>query len=57
MDEALELLTGLPAGIRDSAGIYPERSLHRAVAGRLARYAEALKTIAAEEKKPKPVAL
>jgi hypothetical protein len=57
VDEALELLTGLPAGVRDSAGIYPERSLHRAVASRLPRYAEALNTIAAEEKKPEPVAL
>lgn len=57
VDAALELLTGLPAGVRDSAGIYPERSLHRAVAGRIVRYAEALKTIAAEEKKPEPMPL
>ena len=56
-DEALELLTGLPAGAPSSAGVYPEGSLHRAVARRLARYGEALKAIAAEEKKPEPVAL
>jgi lon-related putative ATP-dependent protease len=57
VDEALQLLTGLPAGVPDSAGVYPEGSLHRAVADRLAKYAEALKALTAEEKKPEPVAV
>jgi predicted ATP-dependent protease len=55
VDEALQLLTGLPAGVPDTAGVYPEGSLHRAVADRLAKYAEALKALTAEEKKPEPV--
>jgi predicted ATP-dependent protease len=57
VDEALELLTGLPAGVADRAGIYPEGSLHGTVARRLARYAEALKAVTPEEKKPEPVAV
>jgi lon-related putative ATP-dependent protease len=57
VDEALQLLTGLPAGVPDTAGVYPEGNLHRAVADRLAKYAEALKALAAEEKKPEPVAV
>jgi lon-related putative ATP-dependent protease len=57
VDEALQLLTGLPAGAPDTAGVFPEGSLHRAVADRLAQYAEALKTLTGEEKKPEPVAV
>ncbi|MBZ5726537.1 MAG: AAA family ATPase [Acidobacteriia bacterium] len=52
VDEALQLLAGLPAGEPDAAGIYPEGSLHRAIADRLAGYAAALRALAAEEKKP-----
>jgi predicted ATP-dependent protease len=55
VDEALELLTGLSAGVADRAGTYPEGSLHRTVADRLARYAAALKASTAEERKPELV--
>jgi len=57
VDEALQLLTGLPAGAPDTAGVFPESSLHRTVADRLAKYAEALKALTGEEKKPEPVAV
>jgi lon-related putative ATP-dependent protease len=57
VDEALHLLTGLPAGVSDAAGVYSEGSLHRAVANRLAKYAEMLKSLTGEEKKPEPVAV
>ena len=50
VDEALELLTGLPAGQPDEAGLYPEGSVHRVVADRLGTYAESLRNLAAEEK-------
>lgn len=54
VDEALELLTGMPAGIADAAGVYPEGTLHAAVSARLAEYAETLRALgAAEEKKEK----
>ena len=39
VDEALELLTGVPAGAPDAAGLYPEGSLNRSVADRLASFA------------------
>jgi len=53
VDDALELLTGLPAGEPDSAGVYPEGSVHRGVADRLARYAATMRELSAgEEKKP-----
>ena len=40
VDQALELLTGLPAGERDAGGEYPEGSFNRRVDERLARLAE-----------------
>jgi lon-related putative ATP-dependent protease len=40
VDEALELLTGLPAGERDAAGQWPEGSVNRRVDERLAALAE-----------------
>ena len=53
VEDALELLAGMPAGEPDLAGLYPEGSLHRAVTDQLAKYAETLKALsAAEEKKP-----
>ena len=38
VDDALRLLTGMPAGEPDAAGVYPEGTLPSAVAGRLAQY-------------------
>ena len=39
VDEAMELLTGLPAGVADDEGVFPEGSLNRRVADRLQAYA------------------
>lgn len=39
VDEALELLTGRPAGVWDDAGAYPQGSVNRAVADRLEAFA------------------
>ncbi len=47
VDDALHLLTGLPAGARDASGAFPEGSLHHAVTGRLARYTETLRAASA----------
>jgi lon-related putative ATP-dependent protease len=55
VDEALELLTGSPVGRPDHAGVYPDGSIHRAVADRLVAYAETLRALAPEEKKPEPI--
>lgn len=41
IDEAIELMTGLPAGELDAEGQYPEGSFNRRVADRLAAFAEA----------------
>lgn len=45
VDEALLLLTGLPAGQFDESGEYPEGSLHRAVADQLTRFTEILRAV------------
>jgi predicted ATP-dependent protease len=55
VDEAVELLTNVPAGQINAAGEYPPESLHRAVTDLLARYAEELRVMGAEENKPQPV--
>jgi predicted ATP-dependent protease len=39
VDQAMEILTGLPAGERDSRGSYPAGSVNRRVEMRLARLA------------------
>ena len=39
VDEGIELLTGLPAGVADAEGIYPEGSINGLVSDRLAEYA------------------
>ena len=39
VDEGIELLTGLPAGVADADGIYPEGSINGLVSDRLAEYA------------------
>jgi predicted ATP-dependent protease len=43
INEAIELLTGLEAGERDSSGEFPETSFNRRVAERLEKFAEATK--------------
>jgi lon-related putative ATP-dependent protease len=40
VDEAVELLTGVPAGEKDAAGRYPEGTVNRRVDDRLATFAE-----------------
>ena len=55
VDDALALLSGLSAGEPDATGVYPEKTVHRAVADRLSKYAEELRALGAEEKKPQPV--
>jgi hypothetical protein len=51
VDDALEALTGLPAGARDATGAYPEGSVNRKVADRLALFAEQRKSFLKEAKK------
>lgn len=46
VDEALELLTGLPAGVRDAKGEFPEGSLNRRVETRLVGFAEKARAFA-----------
>ena len=49
VDEALELLTGVPAGARDAEGVFPEGSVNRRVEDRLVELAK-LRAKRAEEK-------
>ena len=46
LDDALELLTGIPAGEPDADGAYPEDSVHGRVHTRLAHFAEKVKEYA-----------
>jgi lon-related putative ATP-dependent protease len=39
IDQAIELLTGMQAGLADADGVYPEHSFNRRVADRLAEFA------------------
>ena len=41
IDEAIELLTGLPAGVRDANGAYPPDSVNGAVERALTEFAAA----------------
>ena len=41
VDEALEMLTGETAGVREASGAFPADSIHRRVDDRLRRLAEA----------------
>jgi len=43
IDQGIELLTGMPAGVRDQSGNYPEGTLYRLVADRLAAMSEAMR--------------
>ena len=51
VDDALEMLTGVPAGQADATGLYPTGGLHRLVADRLAHYAEELRALGGEVKR------
>ena len=51
VDDALHLLSGMPCGVPDSSGMYPEGSLHRLVSMRLEQYARALRADSASEDK------
>ena len=46
VDQAIEILTGLPAGTPDANGTYPDGSFHRRVADRLKELADARRTFA-----------
>lgn len=47
IDEGIELLTGLPAGVRGPDGTYPKGTVHRLVEDRLRGYAERLRELGA----------
>jgi lon-related putative ATP-dependent protease len=51
VDEGLALLTGREPGELNKQGVYPRETVHRAVADRLAKYAEILKGEAANARK------
>ena len=46
VDQAIEILTGMPAGSPDESGVYPEGSFHRRVADRLKDLADARRKFA-----------
>jgi predicted ATP-dependent protease len=46
VDQSIALLTGLPAGEEDAKGVYPEGSVNRKVAARLAELTEIRKSLA-----------
>ncbi|MBS0520032.1 MAG: AAA family ATPase [Proteobacteria bacterium] len=50
VDEAIALLCGRPAGLRDADGHYPEGSVNRAVEASLMRFAAARRALAANGK-------
>ena len=49
IDEGIEILTGLPAGVADELGVYPEGSVNRRVADRLAEMAAKRKALDARD--------
>jgi predicted ATP-dependent protease len=51
VDQALELLTGLPAGVPDADGKYPPDSVNGRVAARLAQFAAARQAFGAGDRK------
>jgi len=53
VDEGIELLTGMPAGRRDSAGNFPPGTIHYAVQKRLRQLAEELKSFGERENEEK----
>jgi predicted ATP-dependent protease len=54
VDEAVELLTGVPAGEKDAAGRYPEGTVNRRVDDRLATFAERARSFGTAAEPPKP---
>ncbi len=46
VDQGIELLTGLPAGVPDESGVYPDGSINRRVQDRLERMARAAQKFA-----------
>ena len=58
IDEGIEVLTGIPAGLPNAKGQYPKGTVNRLVHDRLARLAEKRRELDAkngnEESKPKP---
>ncbi|MFO7855521.1 MAG: AAA family ATPase [Paracoccaceae bacterium] len=50
VDEGVELLTGVPAGVRDSEGSWPEDSMNGRVAARLAEFGETMQELARRER-------
>ncbi len=53
VDEAIELLTGVPAGERDDDGNYPEESVNGRVEARLIRFARDIQKFEKVDKKDK----
>jgi predicted ATP-dependent protease len=51
VNEGIEVLTGVVAGERGADGHYPENSVNGRVEGKLARYTEQQKKLAAEGKR------
>ncbi|HQG46022.1 MAG TPA: hypothetical protein PLG50_10220 [bacterium] len=43
IEEGIEILTGMPAGVRDAHGLYPPETIFGRVDARLAAYAEGLR--------------
>jgi lon-related putative ATP-dependent protease len=54
IDEGIELLTGVPAGVADEEGNYPENTVSYCVDKKLLTLAEGLKSFAEEGKPQKP---
>jgi predicted ATP-dependent protease len=54
IDEGIEVLTGVPAGERDSAGRYPDTSVNGLVEKKLEEYSERIKRAAAPSVKRDP---
>ena len=49
VDEGIELLTGIPAGSRDSQGLFPEASINRLVEDRLVKFTTRLIELGKEQ--------
>ena len=54
IDEGIEILTGVPAGEKDSSGNYPEDSVHGRVTRKLEGFARILKEFVAPEMEKQP---
>ncbi|MFH2055869.1 MAG: S16 family serine protease, partial [bacterium] len=52
IDEGIEILTGKPAGARDSNGNYPEGSINYLVDRRLREYAKVVRSFGRDERDP-----